>query len=644
MKTFSFSPLHKALSTALLLTTVAGCSVEIDITDEDTDSPERYPNLTISDISANESMVYVANDQLEIDYTLEVEDLDNTDVSIEFHLVHENGQGNPDEEQEQEHDNTYHLASVQLFDLTDGIYQFAINTDIPNVTEGGLYRVLAVVDPADEVAEANEDDNHPNIDNADHLDGDFPAAELEIESVFGHDFLLTAPDVDADVVTLETPEYHSSKGDHHSDIIGHVDLVYLGYSEDAPSVTLTAEVLIEDQYEIVQLWDAQALEHVPAIAIDLDYTDVGSEYSGGEHFIGFDLELTDDQRQAIYEQYEELSDNEISIRLSVVDNSDEDELELDNNAVEITVPLFFFDGGDESDTIDEENANEVTAAGITTTDNTLTLDGSYSAGYGDESKFKVSLDLSGSLVADLVETGATIESGADIDVYVFDTKQSVVAASFDASAYITGANTGYAASVSVFDTMVFSESDNTGSYSKEFSHSWEENRTLASTTFTVGPVPISVEAGIDGSIGYDLTIAYAETLTASGEVIDADLGGNASGGVDLLVASAGVEIEITIVENTLSLDSSAAFSLVNDGELQPNIAYKLKVDDALDAINGKFGLFAEITGIKWCDGWIDYPCGFKTDRYDYWFYETPSLFSKTWTIIDEEGTVPLVSE
>ncbi|WP_016956161.1 hypothetical protein [Catenovulum agarivorans] len=603
--------------------------VEIEISND-------RPNLTITEINIATDQIYTASDQLHFDYTLVVDDLEDVDVLVDFYLVHAESDGSNDDAVEVEIEAAHHLASLSHDMLSEGHFTYSINAQIPaDVTESGKYWLVAQVDPFNEVEEDNEDDNHPNIDNEDHIVGNFPAYELDIEVHPEHEFLFEQVVVDGDLVVLDSPDHHEGVGDHHADIIGHIDAIYHG--AEAASAKLTVEVLINGSYQVVSQWDNAQASYQTSTQIDF-------AYNGDEHFFGFDLALTDEQLQNLYSVFQADADNTLSLRFTLEDLTDSSLPEHDdsNNVYQLDLPLFFF----ENDTVAAKPATEGTARRFTNTGNQLIIDGSYNKGYGDASKFKVAVDLAGSLTLDLLGVGtgqgAVAEAGGSVDMWIFNAQNTIFGISFNGQAYTSGLNTGYESEMIIFNTTVFEDENYVAQFSKTFEKSWEERRVLASTTFTVGPIPIKIEAGLDGSVGFEFTIAYASKLTAGGDIFSTNFGGFANGGVSIGLASAGVTIVITLLDNVLNLDSEANLALLDDGQVNPRIEYAFALTDEIDIISGKFGLYADVKGIKWCKKWgIPYPCGSKTTTYYLWLYQTPSVFNKAWTLYSKDGSISI---
>lgn len=626
---------------------VAGCN------DSDKVDRSEGANLTISKIDANNLHFYEMGDTIKVDYQLEVQELTQPDVVIDFYLVH-NEEALADDEEVTE---THLLASKTHIAVDNGSHIESFSAEIPSVDHTGDYWIVAVVDPENDVVEAHEDDNHPNIDNEDHVDGEFPAIVIDIEQSPQHEFDFVKSYIDGGLVVLDSPAAHEGTGEHHSDIIGHLDAIYHG--PNAATAALTAEVMINGEYQAAELWVA---DDVATTDVDesgyYDHQDIEFAYNGDEHFFGFDVGLTDAQLEALYAAYDATAEiNELSIRLTLTDTTSHgDEHADDNNSVEITVPLFFFEGTEI--TPDDEDATSAnlfaptamangsdakSAKDITFTGNKLKIDGSYDKSYGDASKFKVGVELGGEMQVDLLDKAASLEAGGSVDMWIFNAKNTIFGASFDGQAYFAGVNTGYDAEMIIFNATVYEQSKWVAQFEKTFEKSWEEERTLVQARFTVGPVPIKVSAGVDGSVGFELTIGYAlSELYANGDLFSTQFGGFARGGVDLLLVEAGVTIDLTIIDNVLAFDSSAELALLADGVVDPRVEYSFELTDDIDVISGRFGLYADVRSVKWCKKWgIPYPCGKKTTTYYLWFYQTPSVFKKSWTLYSKEGSFSL---
>ena len=84
---------------------------------------------------------------------------------------------------------------------------------------------------------------------------------------------------------------------------------------------------------------------------------------------------------------------------------------------------------------------------------------------------------------------------------------TLLGASANASVNITKANGSWGTEVVFLGLTVLDEGESAGSYEAGWDKTWEERQTLFSSTFTIVIVPIKVEAGINGSVGFAVTAA-----------------------------------------------------------------------------------------------------------------------------------------
>lgn len=273
----------------------------------------------------------------------------------------------------------------------------------------------------------------------------------------------------------------------------------------------------------------------------------------------------------------------------------------------------------------------------------IKLEKSFDKSYGKKSKFSVGVDLNGQLfIVPAGDIGGRVTGEGTVEAYFFNAQNTLFSISYDGSAYVSGNNTGYASEMIIFNNVVFEDEKYVAKYEKSWEKKWEEEKVLAKARFTIGPVPMSVEAGVNGSLGFELTVGYNAELYAEGDLFHVDFGAFGRGGIDLALVSAGVQAILTLIDNTFALESNAGFALVSSGNKNPHIYYGIELKNDLDVISGKFGLYAETVGVKWCKKWgIPYPCGKKKTKYDLWLYQTKSVYNKSWTLFKKEDEIEI---
>lgn len=602
----------RAISLSLLLMLLNACQFS------ENDPPR---NLSIANINTGPVANLEQNETFELFYDLDVAGLSDIDVDVHFYLIHNNELVDTQNSQEQTIEDVHQLAIVSLSQLKEGRHALSVQATLPDNLKGGQYQIIAHVDPDNMVIEDIENDNAPSTTNASYANGQYPHADIEVEIQSTHDYELKTLKFGQSALILDAPHVDNGNQFHHADLIGYLVADYSGSALD--TVTVKAEVDVNGAWRPLHFWSAEETQYLEQLSYS--FKTVLSD----QH-IGFDIAFNDELSQALYQTFSGQNGAELAFRFTLTDSNGDGDLNSDNNVIEQSIPLYFFEG---------HTANVGTQNRLAN----IKLAQSYDKSYGDQSKFSIGVDLSGQLlIVPAGDPGARITAEGNVEAYFFNAQNTLFGISYDGSAYVSGLNTGYSSEMTIFNNVVFEDESYTSKFEKSWTKSWEEEKVLAKANFTIGPIPMSVEAGVDGSLGFELTVGYNAELYANGDLFSVDFGAFGRGGVDLAVASAGVEAEFNLIDNVFSLDSSAGFSLVSTDNATPHIYYALELTDDMDVISGKFGLYAETKGIKWCKKWgIPYPCGSKTTRYDLWLYQTDSVFQKSWTLYSKEGSVNL---
>ncbi|MCE2572202.1 CARDB domain-containing protein [Motilimonas eburnea] len=606
MRNSSTQAWMRKIGLALFVILLAGCY------------DDQLGNLTLTDLDAKGEQTKFG-EVVTLEYQFDSRGFTDQTTDIQFVLANvDDLHVDPDVEQEL---SEYHVVGIETVPLTNSITTHSVTFSIPETVKGGTYQVVAHIDPDNLIEEENEEDNSPTINDT---DGTHHHALLQIQGPPEHDFHLENISLGIEQLILDTPETEALGEINRADIVGYVDLRYHGLHTDKAALTAAAE--IDGVWVPLKFWHADSNSYTDDIIVDLSLDDQSNH-------IQFDLDLNANHLNALHASYDASGDNQLKIRLTATEGETTGQFEHsdDNNHLDITLSYYFFSG---------EQARQTTArSGV----GTINYEKDFAATYGNTSKFAVAIDIAGKMsLVPLVDPGAAISGSGDVSAYFFNAHNTLFGVSFEGSAYASGNNSGYATEMVIFNATVLDEEFYNNAFSKTWEYTWEEERVLAQARFSIGPVPMSVEAGVSGNLGLELTVGYNAELTGGGDLFHVDFGAFGRGGINLLVASGGVQAIFTLIDNTFSMDSSAGFELANNGQNEPNIYYSIGLEDSIDAISGKFGLYAELQGIKWCKKWIIfYPCGTKTTHYDLWLYQTPSLLNKTWTLLSKEGQQPL---
>ncbi|WP_394825916.1 hypothetical protein [Pendulispora albinea] len=133
--------------------------------------------------------------------------------------------------------------------------------------------------------------------------------------------------------------------------------------------------------------------------------------------------------------------------------------------------------------------------------------------------------------------------------------------------------------------------------------------------FAIGPVPCKGRVGFRGEagVGYGFDIAPTAVGGFAGPFAKADA--YAQVGVDIGIAGAGVEADLVLIDDQLTLKGDASFEFVD----QPKLELDLSASNKLSALSGKFSAYA----------YIDYLIDEWRGNWTIWSWEG---FNKTWDI------------
>lgn len=141
----------------------------------------------------------------------------------------------------------------------------------------------------------------------------------------------------------------------------------------------------------------------------------------------------------------------------------------------------------------------------------------------------------------------------------------------------------------ILGTSVWSHS---GAATMSVNPSWSRTLASASTLIWLGPVPVTLSASGGGTIGVQASFGYSGGLLAAKARPYGNLKATASAGVDLLVASAGVSANLTLIDASLPAVASLSLLTATDGKSQ--FKYDLDLDASLNTLSGNVQLWAKV--------------------------------------------------
>lgn len=166
-----------------------------------------------------------------------------------------------------------------------------------------------------------------------------------------------------------------------------------------------------------------------------------------------------------------------------------------------------------------------------------------------------------------------------------------------------GTNVERSAAAYVLGAKVWSEADKGTDVSWNLPVELGSFKKGASATFTIGPIPITVEAGANAKAGVNF-MARLTDMWANGRASPyVDSAAYAAGYVNAFIAQAGVEATLTLLKDTLDLYGFAGV-VVGQAEGITQFVFSVQAagENKIEALNGHVDLFARIRVPKWI-GW-----------------------------------------
>ena len=188
-----------------------------------------------------------------------------------------------------------------------------------------------------------------------------------------------------------------------------------------------------------------------------------------------------------------------------------------------------------------------------------------------------------------------------------------------AEADVRKVSAGYHGFMRVFGDVVLDQSKTRSTdLMRERSLEWKEEKTFARATFFVGPIPISIEAGASGAMGFGAGLAISGgVIEGYGDLFFAELDAYAEGGVDVGIASGGIGAELLLLEHRFRVSGASDLSQVANRQ----ITLSALAQNRLKAIKGEFYLFVNYPYFKFC-------CRIKTARKELTLYKTVLFLTK----------------
>ena len=627
-----------------MLGLLTGCFSDSDNNVESSlKQPEPVANVRLETVNTPDQTQYQPGQPIKINYSISSQLLDTEHVGVTFMAI---AKDKVDQLASHDEPEGYELGTHYIEKLSDGEHSFTAELMLPNEEiPSDDYVIAAYVDSAKSIEnEANTKDNGSR----DFSDNAASFAQITIDSTFYHDFALdtlTVGDGFAMFPDSGRRETESQNAPEHkrADIIGHFDASKFGHLINEALVTATVTVAGVE-------FDA----HFWQEGENRYHDDMKIKFADHEqsHYFPYDIAVNGVLLDKLQQTYDKDADeNTFELTFTIEDlSSAHQEANLDNNRMTITVPYSLYDHDQPDDSwLEEHNiTNPLTSSvdtsskssspnyapvkdpqglsGLVSTSDTLWAFEIFSNTYGDKSKVAIVPSFVSWVLLQSKNGGlAWATAGGSFDLYMFDHSLDLFSAGASGIANGADGTASYSMNVSLLGNSLIKESETVSALDESYGYDWEEEQKLFSTTFTIAIVPVSVSAGIKGSVGVNTDLKYEGLqFSIGGDVLTASLDAYATAGIDLLVASGGIGVDFLIISDTLS---ATAYVDISKALSDSEIGYGIDVSNHMKAIEGEFYLWVKYPGYKFC-------CSFPTKTATKTLYNTGALYDKTWQMIN----------
>lgn len=638
----------------LALTTLAGCTQDSETFEPV--PPDSSRNIYLMEVGAPTKSVYRKGEPLELEVLVGSTGISAEHVTVDFSLIEK---AKWQQLENEEAADTVALGDALIENLEPGFTRQSVTLTVPNtLTVAGDYLIVAAVDAGQSVAQdTNFSDNisrgideslsHPTV------------KQITIEDAFVNDLQITDAVIAQGFILLETPTDNAlaQNGDdvnaanvqasdvltgdvlrvaddpRESNVIGHIDIKKLG--AESMDARIEVDVIVDGEEFPAFMWKGEGDQWVN----EAPYTVPSANET---HFIPWDIRLIESQRAALWAAYDpNAEENLATFRFRIIAADDVPDENPNNNIFEVDVPYRFFDPV--SDPLDApEEGTEVVATSTASplkqvagpggdlnrnraASGRILFDRRFRQSFGDRKKFSAYLDLRsyGDIIGS--QGKAVLNSDGRGDVYVLGRGINLFRAFARGDGNVSGGSAYYRGYMKVFGRTYLDQSASTSSgFSRSWSLSWSEERTLGSARFFAGPIPISVSGGVRGSLGFGAALSFSGgKVVATGDIFSVRMSGFARGGVDVGFASGGVGASLLVLNEKLSVSGVADLSQVG----RRRVAMSLVANNRLKAIQGEFYLFARYPVYRFC-------CSIRTQESRLTLYRTGALYNKNWKLLN----------
>jgi len=210
--------------------------------------------------------------------------------------------------------------------------------------------------------------------------------------------------------------------------------------------------------------------------------------------------------------------------------------------------------------------------------------------FGSSGTVRARLAYSGKIVGDTMAT--SLAASGTLDGWLLGGHKTLLQVTSSASAPVNNANGHAAFDVSALGKSVYSKTATTSTFAIADTFSVPLDYHVDGH-WAIGPIPISLTLGTrgDASVSYELSASPGAVL--GGVTPAVDLQGYGDADIDILLASAGVGIELTFIKSSLPITGQIA--IVNNPKVALfGLKREFHADLDLDALSGNINLHAKV--------------------------------------------------
>lgn len=478
------------------------------------------------------------------------------DVGISFYLI------NKDDET-----NQFHLGGTLIPFLGPGENEFQFSFYLPsNSNYIGEYYIIGHIDPLDLLPEPNEEDNV-------YFSNGY-TVHLSDKNIEKPDLVIIANELDSEIVVLSDESNEDLEAFSESDFPDLCDAQIKATLEVLSGGKTTTNVPVSFCLQLpdgtclpLMVWDSSQMAYVGYLTIPELTTNTPLS-------IPIELLILPEQIPTI-QNYLSQGQNFMMVKAEI-DPFDQFEEFGENDNVMLREVLVFQD-------LDTENAYAASSG-------PLKFEKSYSKGFSNhwfgakiEVKGEAGLDKNGAMAKASGKAPVTV-IGQYFDFMNAEAKAQATPQNMDASYF--------SIDVKFVGKSIYSHRKD-GKFFWEKDRNWKKEKGYKEWV-SVGPIPVSLEAGASGELGFKVNVAVQENFSASLDPY-VDTGAYAKAGVDIVVASAGVKGSLSLIKDTLDTSTTCSMTLKEGGSVLEGTLHE-RITNDLNGPSGKIGLY------------VDYPC------------------------------------